>query len=130
LLRADVFLPRGGNVSPGGVALDVTVIHPLQDAILSKSSKASLQGCLHGENGKHKKYDGHCDSENIMLIPLAVEFFGCWGGEATNFFAELAKDVACRFNNTIHETLLQLHRQLSICLIRCNAKAVLKRITA
>jgi len=129
-LRADIFLRSGRDICIGGVALDVTVIHPLQESILLKASKAPLQGCLHGESVKHKKYEGVCQSEDILLIPLAVEFFGCWGKEATDFFDHIAKDVACRFNNSKAEVLLQLHRQLSICLVRCNAKAVLKRISA
>ena len=110
------------------MALDVTVIHPLQVSILRKSSLARLQGCIHGEEVKHTKYDELCKEEKISLIPLAVEFFGCWGKEATNFFQVVAKDVACRFNSSESDTLLQLYRQLSVCLVRYNAKAVLKRL--
>jgi hypothetical protein len=127
-LRADVFLPTGGFLGSCGVALDVTVIYPLQDSILPKSSVASLQGCSLGEAVKHAKYEKFCAEDNISLIPLAVEFFGCWGNEASLFFKHLAKHVACRFNNSVSDTLLQLYRQLSVCLVRYNAIAVLKRL--
>ena len=127
-LRADVYLPNGGGFGCDGVALDVTVVHPLQGSILPKSSKAPLQGCLHGEAVKHTKYDEVCERENISIIPLAVEFFGCWGKEATGFFEVVAKNVACRFNSSEADALLQLYRQLSVCLVRYNAKAVLKRL--
>jgi hypothetical protein len=123
---ADVFLPRGGSGSEG-LALDVMVVHPLQQCLLAKASLASLQGCEFGEKEKHHKYDVACEEEGIDFIPLIVEYFGSWGKEACEFFEKLAKGVASRVGSSKFDILLQLHRQLCVSLIRCNAKAVAKR---
>jgi len=126
LTPADVYLPRGG-VSGIPLALDVTVIHPLQDSLLSKSSTESGQGCAFAEAKKHKKYDLLSQEENIDFIPLVVEFFGSWGPEANKFFSKLAKSIAGRTGSSVTDVALQIQRQLCVCLIRCNAKAVAKR---
>jgi hypothetical protein len=124
--RTDIYLPRGSV--GGGLALDVTVVHPLQKAILTQSSTSSLSGCNLGEKRKHDKYGMLCESANISFIPLVNEFYGCWGKEAVSFFAKLVKAIHSRFDGSESDISLQLYRQLSICLIRCNALAVLKRV--
>jgi hypothetical protein len=81
------------------------------------------------EREKHRKYDALCDEENISLIPLAVEYFGCWGKEAVCFFEKLCKDVANRFDTSASDVSLQLSRQLAVSLVRSNARAVLRRLS-
>ena|SRR5689334_10279241 len=129
LTPADVYLPRGG-LSGSPLALDITVIHPLQESLLSKSSTESGQGCAFGESKKHAKYDFLCQQESIDFIPLVVEFFGSWGKEANLFFSKLAKAIAGRTGSLSIDVALQIQRQLCVCLIRCNAKAVAKRSSA
>jgi hypothetical protein len=123
LIPADIYLPRGGSAGIP-LALDITVIHPLQVAILPKSSVESGRACAFAEEKKHKKYDITCDMDNIDFIPLAVEFFGLWGEEATKFFDKLAKLIAARSGSSPANILLDIYRKLSVCLIRCNAQAV------
>jgi len=126
LTPADVYLPRGGS-SGVPLALDITVVHPLQEALLAKSSTESGQGCALGESKKHSKYDLLCEQDGIDFIPLVVEYFGTWGKEANAFFSKLAKAIAGRTGGLIPDVALQMQRQLSVCLVRCNAKAVAKR---
>ena len=103
------------------------MVHPLQEALLAKSSTEGGQGCIFGESKKHKKYDLLCEQEGIDFIPLVVEYFGTWGKEANVFFTKMTKAIAGRTGGLVSEVALQLQRQLSIALIRCNAKAVAKR---
>jgi hypothetical protein len=126
LTPADVYLPRGGSAG-GPLAIDVLVIHPLQQAVLPKSAIESGQGCLHGESKKHLKYDLLCDQEGIDFLPLVAEYFGTWGKEAQAFFVKLSKAIAGRSGVSISEVALEMQRKLAICLVRCNAKAVAKR---
>ena len=107
--------------------MDVMVVHPLQQCVVAKAAVTSFQGCEFGEKEKHHKYDVACEEEGVDFIPLIVEFFGSWGKEACAFFEKLAKCAASRVGASKYDILLQLHRQLCVSLIRCNAKVVAKR---
>ena len=64
----------------------------------------------------------------IIIIPLAVEVYGCWGPEAlqTNL-SRLAARLAIRSNCCKSQAL---YGRLNLVLVRANARALLSRSMA
>ena len=80
------------------------------------------------ESRKHPVNDEKCLALGRVSTPLAVDSYGAWGREALIFLAQLTARLA------IHKSLLKLQASfdmfsnLSICLIRTNARAIFQRV--
>ena len=80
------------------------------------------------ESRKHQANDEKCLALGWVSTPLAVDSYGAWGREASNFLAQVIARL------TVHNSLLksqasfELFSNLSICLIRANARAILHRV--
>ena len=80
------------------------------------------------ESKKHQANDEKCSALGWVSTPLAVDSYGAWGKEASLFLAQVAARLA------IHKSLLKsqasfdLFSNLSICLIRANARAILRSV--
>ena len=60
--------------------------------------------------------------------PLAVDFYGAWGREASIFLAQVTARLAIHTSLPKLQASLDLFSNLSICLIRANARAILRRV--
>eukprot|EP00662_Eupelagonemidae_sp_cell21_P009801 gene9801-biopygen106746 len=55
---------------------------------------------------------------------------GSWGDEARSLFQDLSKSSSRLTGDPAAEKLEQFHQTLSVCLHRCNARAILRRCPA
>ena len=94
----------------GGAALDVTVVHPLQSALVSSASTVPLHSCIVKEAAKCLKYIPLCELESMDFVPLAFEFFGSWGPAANGFFNKLTTAISRRFSQPRSSVMLSLSR--------------------
>ena len=125
---ADVFIPhwdRGKDT-----ALGVTVINPLQDALVQDA--ATTPG--HALNVAHKrKLDTAweaCNHQGISFIPLAAESLGAWHKTAVAEVKKLGSAKARHLGMEESTTIQQLFQKLSVCLMRGNAALFNNRIPA
>eukprot|EP00731_Ephydatia_muelleri_P002754 Em0001g2754a len=110
------------------VALDISVVSPLNPSTLAEAG-ATFGAVLEAtESRKHQANDEKCSALGWVSTPLAVDSYGAWGKEASLFLAQVAAQL------TIHKSLpksqasFDLFSNLSICLIRANARAILRRV--
>ena len=77
--------------------------------------------------GKKKKTTEKCSALGWVSTPLAVDSYGVWGKEASFFLAQVAGRLAIHKSLPKSQASFNLFSILSICLIRANARAILRR---
>ena len=73
---ADVLIPIW--TEGRDTALDVTVVNPLQQALVVRTSEEGDSAVAHAHKEKLRKYEARCSAEAISFLPLAVDTFGGW----------------------------------------------------
>ena len=73
---ADVFLPHWDQGKD--CALDVTVVNPLQEALVGCAAETPGHGLQVAHKRKLDKSWEACSREGICFVPLAVESLGAW----------------------------------------------------
>ena len=63
----------------------------------------------------------------MKCTPLAVESYGRWGSEARQVFSHLASRLSFGLGIQKPKILVEMHGQLNIVLVRCNARALYSR---
>ena len=77
---------------------------------------------------KHQANDEKCSALGWVSTPLAVDSYGAWGKEATLFLAQVAARLSIHKSLPKSQASFDLFSNLSICLIRANARAILRRV--
>jgi len=88
---------------------------------INKSSLAAGSAASEAEARKSEKYSEL--SVAHTFVPIAVETFGAWGPEATNFLSELGRRIAT-FTGDPRSTVY-LKQRIDVALQRGNAASVL-----
>ena len=122
---ADVLIPNWSLGKP--VALDLTVTSPLNAEIISKASVTAGSAAYAAEQRKHVANDPKCNELGWVCIPLAVELYGCWGSETRQTLSRLGSRLACQLRCSKSQAIIRLYGNLSITLVRANARALLAR---
>ena len=122
---ADVLIPNWSLGKP--VALDLTVTSPLNAEIISEASVTAGSAAYAAEQRKHVANDHKCNELGWVCIPLAVELYGCWGSEARQTLSRLGSRLACQLRCSKSQAITRLYGNLSITLVRANARALLAR---
>ena len=125
---ADVFVPSLNN----GIscAADVAVTHALQPNAIHYAAKVAAGAATrYATKVKDRKYKAVLRKQdaNIEYLPLVVDCFGAWDNRAILFFKQIANSISKIKYKSYAETINQLMGKLSVCLMRANAKALLKR---
>ena len=115
---ADILLPFWSQGKD--TALDITVVNPLQGALIDQVAQDGESGVRHAFNAKMAKYDDRCAAEGICFIPLAVDTFGGWQGAALDVLVKLGRQLARQLGKEEEEVTRQLRRRLSVLLTRDN----------
>ena len=89
---ADVLLPYWTQGKD--TALDITVVNPLQGALIQQVAVDGESGVRHAYNAKMAKYDDRCSAEGIAFVPMAVDTFKGWHGAALDVLQKLGRQVA------------------------------------
>ena len=115
---ADILLPYWSQGRD--TALDITVVNPLQGALVNQVAVDGESGVRHAFNAKMSKYDDRCAAEGIAFVPLAVDTFGGWHGAALDVLSKLGRQVARQVGKEEEEGVRQLRQRVSVLLTRDN----------
>ena len=125
---ADVFLrcwDRGRDS-----ALDVTVITPLQPAVVDREAQESGYALQYAWDRKMSKAYDACNAQRISFIPLPVETFGGWHPVASRHISRLGRELARSPANSSQEsTTKHLFQRLALSIQKGNAALILSRST-
>ena len=116
---ADIFIPRhaGGK----DCALDVTVVNPLQAALVAQAAETPGHALKVAHKRKLDKSWQACNQQGIVFLPLAVESLGAWHKSAVGEIKKLGSALARHTGEEETTVTLHLFQQLSIALVKGNA---------
>ena len=122
---ADVYIPNwvGGR----DTALDVTVVSPLQQALVDRAADEPGFALTHAYQRKMRQSHEDCNSEGISFIPLPVETLGSWHIQAVGNITRLARKLARHTGREDEEVVRHLFQRLGILLMKGNAALMLSR---
>jgi hypothetical protein len=80
-LRVDVLL-RDGCEPFRGIAVDVSLVWPLQRAFVAAAASSPGGAATAAEAAKRLKYGPACEAAGLKLVPLVADMFGAWGASA------------------------------------------------
>ena len=125
---ADVFLKnwdRGRDA-----ALDLTVISPMQEAVINQEAANSGYALRFAWDRKMRSAFEPCSAQRISFIPLPIETFGGWHPEAEKQIARVGRELARSTAGTDQKTTTNhLFQRLSLTLQKGNAALILSRST-
>ena len=115
---ADVFIPHwaGGK----DVALDVTVVNPLQDALVQGAATTPGHALAIAHKRKLDKSWEPCHLQGITFIPVAVESLGAWHKSAISEVKKLGCAKARQLGEEESVEVQRLFQKLSVALMRGN----------
>ena len=122
---ADVLIPHwtGGR----DTALDVTVVNPLQGALVAQAANSPGHALTHAYNRKMQGTGEACSKEGMVFIPLPVETLGGWHERAVQEIKKLGAALARQTGQEESEAVRHLFQRLSVLLVRGNAALFLNR---
>ena len=125
---ADILVPNfaGGR----DVALDVTVVHPIQDATMPQAATTPGFALSYAHDRKVRGAEDDCRRQGIAFIPLAAESFGGWHSAAEREVRKLGAALARHTGQEEGEAIGHLWGRLGIYLQRGNAALLANRIPA
>ena len=91
---ADVFLPLWDQGKPA--ALDISVVCPLQKALVSSASERAGHALEHANERKRRTHHGPCERAGITFVPMVGEALGGWEGDAASHIRRIAKAQGSR----------------------------------
>ena len=123
---ADVFIPHwaGGK----DAALDVTVVNPLQAALVHDAAITPGHALTTAHNRKLAKSLEPCQQEGITFIPMAVESLGAWHKCAINEIKKLGCAKARHISEDESTEVQRLFQKLSVALMRGNCALMNNRV--
>ena len=123
---ADVFLPgwSGGR----DAALDVTVVHPLQDATRARAAAEPGYALTYAYNNKMRVTADLCDQQGISFIPIVAESTGRWHKVALEQFKKLGSALARHTGQEESETINHLLTRTSVLLQKGLSALLLNRV--
>ena len=118
---ADVFLPLWTRGRPA--AVDVTVVSPLQSALVQECARTRGHALTIAEERKRRVHHAACQQIGIDFIPAAVDVFGSWSEISVDLLGRIGAFQQRRGVGSAH----QLFQRLSVVLQRGNASLLLRR---
>ena len=114
----DIFIPRhaGGK----DAALDVTVVNPLQAALVAQAAETPSHALKVAHKRKLDKSWQACNQQGIVFLPLAVESLGAWHKSAISEIKKLGSALSRHTGEEEITTTRHLFQQLSIALVKGN----------
>ena len=122
---ADVYLPSWAEGKD--MALDVTVVSPLQATLVSRAAVEAGHALDHAYDRKFRQAGEDCRAEGIIFQPLPVETLGGWHEKCLPVISKLGKQLARHTGADESEVVSHLYQRLSILLMKGNAALLLSR---
>ena len=123
---ADVFLPHWEQGKDA--ALDVTVVNPLQEALVDGAAQTPGHALQVANKRKLDKSWEACNQEGICFIPIAAESLGAWHKSAVAQIKKLGSAKARHTGEEESQEIARLFQRLSIALMRGNAALLNNRV--
>ena len=123
---ADVLLPswhQGQNT-----ALDVTVVSPLQQALVLKAAEEPGSALTHAYQRKMRQSSDDCYTQGIHFVPLPVETLGGWHPQAIQVIRKICRQLARQTGREDSEVIAHAFQRLGILLMKGNAALILNRV--
>ena len=125
---ADVFLPHWSGGRDG--ALDVTVVHPFQEATLARAATEPGFALTFAHERKVRGAEEECRRQGIAFLPLVAESMGGWHASAEKEVKKLGSALALHTGQPEGEAISHLWGRLGILLQRGNAALLQNRVPA
>ena len=109
-------------------ALDVTVVNPLQAAMVAQAATTPGHALTMAYNRKMQGTAAACRREGMVFIPLPVETLGGWHDQAVQQVKKLRAALSRHTGQEESEAIRHLFQRLSVLLVRGNAALFLNRI--
>ena len=122
---ADVLLPYWSQGKD--VAVDITVVNPLQTALVARAAQEGGSAVQHAHEAKVRKYGERCSQEGITFVPLAVDTFGGWHQSALEVLSKLGRQLARANGKREEEVVSHLRQRIAVVLVRDNVSMLLSR---
>ena len=123
---ADVLVPHwaGGR----DAALDVTVVHPIQDATMPNAATTPGFALSFAHDRKIRGAEEDCRRQGIAFIPMVAESFGGWHTAAEREVRKLGAALARHTGQEEGEAIGHFWGRLGILLQRGNAALLSNRV--
>ena len=109
-------------------ALDVTVVHPLQDATWARAAAEPGYALSYAYNNKMRVTADLCDQQGIAFIPVVAESMGGWHRVALEQLKKLGSALARHTGQEEGETVSHLMTRASVLLQKGLSALLLNRI--
>ena len=93
-------------------AIYVTVVNPLQQALLVRTSEEGDSAVAYAHKEKLRKYEARCSAEAITFLPLAVDTFGGWHKVGLKTITRLGRQLARNLGKEEDEVVRHLRQRL------------------
>ena len=123
---ADILLP--GWAGGRDAALDVMVVHPLQDATRARAAAEPGYALSYAYNNKMRVTAELCDQQGIAFIPVVAESMGGWHKVALEQLRKLGSALARHTGQEEGETIGHLLTRASVLLQKGLSALLLNRI--
>ena len=123
---ADLLIPRwaGGK----DACLDVTVVSPLQRAMVAGAAATDGYALTKAFDRKVAKAAEDCRQAGLAFIPLAADTFGGWHAVANEQVTRLAAAHSRQTGQPEDEVVRALRQQLSLLLMKGNSALLIGRV--
>ena len=137
--REDRALIPGSNAKPADVlipswtggkdtALDITVVNPLQIALVNRAATIAGHALTHRYNEKMTKHGEPCRLAGLVFFPLPVETLGGWHDQTVQQVKKVGSALARHTGQEEGEAIRHLAQRLSVLLTKGNAALILNRV--
>ena len=109
---ADVLIPIW--TEGHDTALDITVVNPLQQALVVRTFEEGDSAVAHAHKEKLRKYEARCSAEAITFLHLAVDSFGGWHKVGLQTITRLGRQLARNLGKDEYEVMRQLRQRLGV----------------
>ena len=111
--RVDVLL-RDDCAPFRGIAIDVSVVFPLQPSFIRRAADSPGGAATAKEAVKNRAYEAACSAANIRLVPVIVDTWGAWGKAAIPLIRMLARKAGEREDLHPAESVPRAFTRLSV----------------
>ena len=125
---ADVYI--AGWAAGKDAALDITVVNPLQEALVQGAAATPGHALSFRYNTKMASAADQCQAQGITFIPIVAESLGGWDERATAQVKKMATALARNLGDDEGETWRKTITRLSVLLMKGNAALLSGRIPA
>ena len=109
------------------IAFDVSVVSPVQDAILHRAADMAAAAIEMRKASKNRAHFNDCRAQGVTFQPLVVETFGGWDKEAAKYLKDIARLDARRWAKNDAIEIKHFFERLSVALQRGNASLLINR---